>query len=71
MTDRLEDDSVWAAHLYAEGDPRAESSEIMEVRLNSRLVQERLATGFSWIIFNTSTHSNISHGMRHETAWIP
>jgi hypothetical protein len=50
MTDRLEDDSVWAAQLYAEADPKAESREIMEVRLNSRLVQERLAIGFSWII---------------------
>jgi hypothetical protein len=50
MTDRLEDESVWAATLYAESDPRAESKETMEVRLNSRLVKERLAIGFSWII---------------------
>ena len=50
MTDRLEDESVWAAHLYAEADPRAENKETIEVRLNSRLVKERLAIGFSWII---------------------
>ena len=50
MTDRLEDESVWAAHLYAEADPRTESKETMEVRLNSRLVKERLAIGFSWMI---------------------
>ena len=50
MTDRLEDESVWAAHLYAEAGPRAESKETIEVRLNSRLVKERFAIGFSWII---------------------
>ena len=47
MTDRLEDESVSAADLYAEADPRAESKETIEVRLNSRLVKERLAIGFS------------------------
>ena len=60
MTDRLEDESVWAAHLYAEADPRAESKETIEVRLNSRLVKERLAAGFSWII-STSVPSIGSH----------
>jgi hypothetical protein len=50
MTDRLEDELVWAAPLYAEADPRAESKETMEVRLSSRLVKERLAIGFSWIV---------------------
>jgi hypothetical protein len=47
MTDRLEDESVWAAPLYAEADARAASKETMEVPLNSRLVKERLAIGFS------------------------
>ena len=50
MTDRLEDELVWAAPLYAEADPRAESKETMKVRPNARLVKERLAIGFSWII---------------------
>ena len=52
MTDRLEDESAWAAPLYAEADPKAESKETMKVQLNSRLVKQRLAIGFSWIIFN-------------------
>jgi hypothetical protein len=47
MTDRLEDESVWAAPLYAEADARAASKETMEVPLNSRLVKERLAIDFS------------------------
>ena len=50
MTDRLEDESAWAEHLYAEADPRAESKETMEVRLNSRLVKERLAIASSSIV---------------------
>ena len=50
MTDRLEDESVWAAPLYAEADPRTESKETIVVRPNSRLVNERLAIGFSRII---------------------